>query len=79
MKELIEVWTTEEEKILRQFIKYVLSFYSKNGGMYGHEYDWTDEEITAECINRSMHPQWGDGDSVDREAVRDKLIEQTGA
>ena len=36
---------------------------------------WTEEQITQACIERSYHPSWGDGDSVDREAVRDTLLE----
>ena len=70
--------TLTKEQIMNQeqhkFVKYVLSFYGKDG-LYGSEYNWTEEQITQACIERSYHPSWGDGDSVDREAVRDTLLE----
>ena len=55
------------------FIKYVKSFYSKNGGLYGYECNWTDEQIEEACKIKMRMPDYV-GDTFDREWVRDHLL-----
>ena len=56
-----------------EFINYVKSFYSMNGGIYGAEYGWSDPLIEAMCLVRCEMADFC-GDSIDREWVRDMLL-----
>ena len=60
-----------------EFINYVKSFYGA-GGIY--PMGATDEMIIDATIQYLTSPgaKWGDGDSFDREQVRDILIERFG-
>ena len=57
----------------QRFFDYVLKFYGKDG-IYADDCNWPDEQLKEACIERSQHPDWCDGDTIDREAVRDKLL-----
>lgn len=61
-------------KPLKEFIDYCWEFY-KPKGLYGEYFDrnLTKEEVKAACLLRSKHPTF-EGDSVDREAVRDTIL-----
>ena len=68
---------------LFNFYDYVYSFYGKDG-IYP-ENDRTIPQIaeaTAEyleiCFNSDSHMTWGDGDSLDRERVRDIMNKNLG-
>jgi len=60
-----------------QFINYVRSFYGP-GGIY--DMNVTDEMIIEATIQYLTSPgiRWCDGDSYDREMVRDIMIERFG-
>ena len=60
-----------------EFINYVRSFYGP-GGIY--IMNVTDEMIIEAIIQYLTTPgtKWGDGDSFDREQVRDIMIERFG-
>jgi hypothetical protein len=61
---------------MENWIKYVLDFYG-TGGIY--DMGATREEIitsTEIVYEKYGADAWGDGDSLDRERVRDILIEQ---
>ena len=60
-----------------EFINYVRSFYGP-GGIYSM--GATDEMIIDATIQYLTSPdaKWGDGDSFDREMVRDIMIERFG-
>jgi len=60
-----------------QFINYVRSFYGP-GGIY--DMSATDEMIIESTIQYLTSPgiRWCDGDSYDREMVRDIMIERFG-
>jgi hypothetical protein len=60
-----------------EFINYVRSFYGP-GGIY--PMGATDEMIINATIQylSTEGTKWGDGDSFDREMVRDIMIEQFG-
>lgn len=63
---------------IQEFIEYVKSFYSKTAnGLYADEYNWSDSLITAGCIIRSNMKEYY-GDTVDREWVRDHLLQTVG-
>ena len=58
-----------------EFIDYVFSFYGE-GGLYDQKR--TKEQIAYatlkyldNCSDPCIHGEWGDGDSLDRERVRD--------
>ena len=68
---------------LFNFYDYVYSFYGKDG--IHPEKDRTIPQIaeaTAEyleiCFNSDSHMTWGDGDSLDRERVRDIMNKNLG-
>lgn len=67
---------------MKEFVDYVMSFYGK-GGIY--DINATREEVwQATCIRikrNADNPLNGisfDGDSIDREAVRDIILEMRG-
>lgn len=55
------------------FIEYVKSFYSQNGGLYSSDYNWSDVKIEAMCRIRMEMTDYA-GDSFDREWVRNALM-----
>ena len=70
---------------LEEFADYVWSFYSPNSDLYPIKSLTIEDvfhaiEIYIERIeNKSVyysHYSWGDGDSLDRERVRDIILEQ---
>ena len=73
----------EKYKTTREFVDYVLSFYGK-----GCIYDFgvkKNDVVTATVIylnkvlaDKTETYTWGDGDSLDRERVRDILLDQMG-
>ena len=71
----------ENRKMTREFFDYVLSFYGK-GGLYDFGAK-LDDVITATQIyinkivtNKNKFYTWGYGDSLDRERVRDILLDE---
>ena len=60
-----------------EFVNYVRSFYGP-GGIY--DMGATDEMIINATIRYLTSPdtKWGDGDSFDREMVRDIIIDEFG-
>lgn len=58
------------------FVDYVWGFYKPESSLYPKK--WTYELITAACLIRYHMKEWGDGDSIDREWVRDLLINTVG-
>lgn len=61
---------------IESFIIYVKSFYYGAEAVY--PYNWTESQIIEGCYVRYNSPVWGDGDSFDREWVRDYLLEKYG-
>ena len=64
---------------LRRFRKYVKSFYGMDSVLYpmnatDAEIDRVCEVYRISCDSEYTAVQWGDGDSVDRERVRDILF-----
>ena len=73
----------ENKKMIKEFVDYVLCFYGK-GGIYDFGAKKKDV-VTATVIylnkvltDKSETYTWGDGDSLDRERVRDILLDQIG-
>jgi hypothetical protein len=69
----------KELKELREFKKYVRAFYGMNSELY--PMNANDFEIDTACMmyriccdSEYTSVQWGDGDSMDRERVRDILF-----
>lgn len=58
------------------FVDYVWSFYGPESILYRNK--WSRELVTAACLIRYNMKEWGDGDSFDREWVRDLLINTVG-
>jgi len=70
---------------LQEFVDYVWSFYSPNSDLYPikglTKQDISDAlNVYQERIEKGdleyVHYSWGDGDSLDRERVRDIILEQ---
>ena len=61
---------------LNDFIEYVKDFYYGPNAVY--KYSWDEYQIMEGCLVRYNTTFWGDGDSFDRESVRDYLIEKYG-
>jgi len=64
---------------LREFKKYVRSFYGMNSELYpmnanNSEIDRVCEVYRISCDSEYTAVQWGYGDSIDRERVRDILF-----
>jgi hypothetical protein len=60
----------------KKFVNYFNSFYGKNG-IYSSGKDIAEKDIMKGLYNvfkRNKSYKWGDGDSVDRELVRDELF-----
>ena len=65
---------------LQLFKTYVLSFYGYDGiypiaGLIGAEVEKAIMAYLTTCSNPNTHMTWGDGDSLDRERVRDILLD----
>ena len=63
----------------REFLDYCMDFYNPYNGLYPID-GLTREELALSTLNyldlvASTDITWGDGDSLDRERVRDILIE----
>ena len=63
----------------REFLDYCMDFYNPYNGLYPID-GLTREELALATLNyldlvASTDITWGDGDSLDRERVRDILIE----
>tara|TARA_S200000501_G_C20844652_1_gene753142 strand:+ start:2125 stop:2385 length:261 start_codon:yes stop_codon:yes gene_type:complete len=63
----------------REFLDYCMDFYNPTSGLYPID-GLTREELALATLNyldlvASTDITWGDGDSLDRERVRDILIE----
>ena len=67
--------------MLEEFVNYVDSFYGQNDPLYPIE-GLTREELALATLNyldlceEGTHVTWGGGDSLDRERVRDLVIER---
>lgn len=65
------------DKEVTDFIQYVKSFYGKNG-VYAKDYNggFTQDQIEEAVVAyiNDVNTNWGGGDSVDRELVRDKFL-----
>lgn len=58
------------------FVNYVKGFYYGADSLYPKS--WTLEQIDEACALQRLSDSWGDGDSFDREMVRDYLIMRHG-
>ena len=86
----IEVLTTKESMIaIQEFVDYVDSFYGTDDPLYPMMSRETGQPLTQTDIHRATTNYlvmcldeneklctWGDGDSLDRERVRDILLEE---
>lgn len=61
---------------LNTFATYCWSFYGADSDLYPQK--WSMHLIYAACLIRSNMKEYGDGDSIDREWVRDLLINTVG-
>ena len=80
---------TKENTMLEEFVNYVDSFYGQNDPLYPMMSRETKQPLTKFDIQRASENYlemcldeankfctWGDGDSLDRERVRDILLEE---
>ena len=80
---------TKENKMLKEYVNYVDSFYGQNDPLYPMMSVETKQPLTKFDIQRASENYlemcldeankfctWGDGDSLDRERVRDILLEE---
>jgi len=64
----------------REFLDYCMDFYNPYNGLYPID-GLTREELALATLNvldlceEGTHVTWGGGDSLDRERVRDQVIE----
>ena len=86
----IQGMTTKESMIaIQEFVDYVDSFYGTNDPLYPMMSQVTKQPLTQTDIHRATTNYlvtcldeneklctWGDGDSLDRERVRDILLEE---
>ena len=81
--------STELNDMLRNFVEYVDSFYGVNDPLYplvkdGQPLSKVDilgatEKYLGNCSDpKQEYVTWGDGDSLDRERVRDILLDEFG-
>ena len=81
--------STELNDMLRNFVEYVDSFYGVNDPLYplvkdGQSLSKVDilgatEKYLGQCADDKLeYVTWGDGDSLDRERVRDILLNEFG-
>ena len=70
----------EQDRKLEEFIEYVLDFYSPESELYP-EMQFTREEVVAGCAERMIRHREHEfeGDTVDREWVRDIVLEMREA
>ena len=81
--------STELNDMLTDFVKYVDSFYGVNDPLYPmmsretgqplneHDILCATENYLSMCADETnQYCTWGDGDSLDRERVRDILLEE---
>ena len=81
--------STELNDMLTNFVEYVDSFYGVNDPLYplvkdGNPLSTVDilgatEKYLGQCADDKLeYVTWGDGDSLDRERVRDILLDEFG-
>ena len=82
-------YSTELNDMLTNFVEYVDSFYGVNDPLYplvkdGNPLSKVDiygatEKYLSQCADDKLeYVTWGDGDSLDRERVRDILLDEFG-
>ena len=82
-------YSTELNDMLTNFVEYVDSFYGVNDPLYplvkdGQSLSKVDilgatEKYLSQCSDDKLeYVTWGDGDSLDRERVRDILLNEFG-
>ena len=82
-------YSTELNDMLTNFVEYVDSFYGVNDPLYplvkeGKPLSKVDiygatEKYLGQCADDNLeYVTWGDGDSLDRERVRDILLNEFG-
>ena len=89
MTSITEFTTTKGMTDIQDFVDYVDSFYGQNDPLYPMMSRETTQPLTQMDIHRATanylamcHDEtnkfctWGDGDSLDRERVRDILLEE---
>ena len=87
MTTIQEMTSIENMELIQQFVDYVDSFYGTNDPLYPMMSQETKQPLTKFDINRATENYlvmcldekndlctWGDGDSLDRERVRDILL-----
>ena len=89
MPSIQELTTTKGMTLIQEFVDYVDSFYGQNDPLYPMMSRETKQPLTKFDILRATENYlsmcsddsnelctWGDGDSLDRERVRDILLEE---
>ena len=89
MTSIQELTTTKGMTDIQEFVDYVDSFYGQNDPLYPMMSRETKQPLTKMDIHRATANYlamcldeannlctWGDGDSLDRERVRDILLEE---
>ena len=89
MTSMQEMTTIENMKLIQQFVDYVDSFYGTDDPLYPMMSQETKQPLCKMDIHRATMNYltmcldenetlctWGDGDSLDRERVRDILLEE---
>ena len=89
MTSIQELTTTKGMTLIQEFVDYVDSFYGQNDPLYPMMSRETKQPLTKFDILRATenylsmcsdktnkYCTWGDGDSLDRERVRDILLEE---
>ena len=89
MTTMQEMTSIENMALIQEFVDYVDSFYGKNDPVYPMMNRETRQQLTKDDIHRATMNYltmcldeneklctWGDGDSLDRERVRDILLEE---
>ena len=89
MTTIQEMTSIENMALIQQFVDYVDSFYGTNDPLYPLMSRETKQPLTKFDIHRATmnylvmcldeddkFNTWGDGDSLDRERVRDILLEE---
>lgn len=70
-----------QNPVFVEFKNYILSFYNEVDGLYpirgltDADVDVAIVEYLKKCTDPNNFMEWGDGDSVDRERVRDIILE----
>ena len=89
MTTIQQMTTTQGMTVIQEFVDYVDSFYGTNDPLYPMMSRETKQPLTKFDIHRATMNYlvmcldenvklctWGDGDSLDRERVRDILLEE---